>query len=494
MRELVHAVFKTGSGSAVTMLLSVVSSKIMAIVLGPFGVGLYSLIQQLIQTVSTAGSVGSGNVVLTQGIASRRGRDREDFIVTAFWILVIGGFISSLSLVLFAPWVAPLVLGAADPASVGLVRWIALPVGLSVALVYLMGVLNGHLAIGRIVVIQLAGAGVSAALSYPISSAVNTGYHVAFVAMITLTLLTQIVVGFFRAHRYGYLQAIVENGFHFRLRRTAARSFFAVAGTMMITSVVATASLLFIRALIVQYYGVAGAGIFNVAWVVCMAYPAVILGSFGTYYLPKLSQTRDQEERSRLMNDVFRLTTVLLVPLELLVIVLKPLMIDILYSEEFYPSLVILRWMLVGIHLRAASWVFAMPMFSYADMKTHFWTGNLWYVGFVGLSLLSIVHMDTLEIIGVGFVVVYVAYLLYTIHYARFRYGFSVDRGSLIAWIVGLTLVVMASVVTWNEVEVDLTTASVFVLLGVAYLGLSVTKQERRRVGEMLKRALTGSS
>lgn len=468
-----------------------ISSKIMAIVVGPFGVGLYSLIQQLVQTTSTAGAIGSGNVVLTQGIATRVGRDRDDFILTAFWILAIGGMVSSLSLVLFAPWIAQLVFGLNDEATVGLVRWVALPVILTVVLFYFNGVLNGHLAIGRMVIMQVAGACVNAVLSYPVSLMVDTGYYVAFVAGMTLSLSAQIVVGFSKLHKHGYLRPISSNGFRPHLSRGAARPYFAVAGTLMITSIVASVGLLLVRALIVQYRGMADAGIFNVAWIICMAYPLVVLGSFSTYYLPKLSQAKGRDERCNLMNDVFRLTTVLLVPLELLVIVLKPLMIDILYSEEFYPSLVILRWMLVGIHLKAASWVFAMPMFSYADMKTHFWTGNLWYAGFVGFSLLSIVHMDTLEIIGVGFVIVYAAYLLYTMHYAESRYGFLVDRRSLITWIVGLSLVVIASLATWNEVVVDPTAASVFVLLGVAYIGLSVTRQERRRAMNMLKQALT---
>lgn len=492
MRELVHAVFKTGSGSVVSTLLSIISSKIMAIVVGPFGVGIYSLIQQLTTTSSIVGSVGGSNVALTQGIASRKGRDRDDFIVTAFWILAIGGITSSVSLVLFAPWIAPFVFGANDTSSVNLVRWTALPVALLVMLTYLVGVLNGHLAVGRIAAVQVVGAGMNALISYPISLIADTGYYVAFVGMMTIAFALQIVVALAKIRREKYLHPIAANGLRFRLTRAATRPYFAVAGTMMITSIVASVGLLAVRALIVQYRGVADAGIFNVAWVVCIAYPALILGSLGTYYLPKLSQTEDREKRNRLMNDVFRLTTVLLVPLELLVIVMKPLVIDILYSEEFYPSLVILRWMLIGVHLKAASWVFAMPMFSYADMKTHFWTGNLWYIGFVGFSVLSVVYLDTLEIIGVGFVVEYAVYMLYSVHYARSRHEFSAEWQSLATWIVGLMLVVTASFVTWHQTEVDPITAMVFVAAGVSYLALSVTKQERAKAKNLLAQTLRG--
>ena len=96
MRELIRAVFKTGIGSSASMILSALSSKIMAVVSGPFGIGLYSLIQQLTQTVSASSLAGGGKTVMAQGIACREGKDRDDFIQTAFWLLVVGSIIASL--------------------------------------------------------------------------------------------------------------------------------------------------------------------------------------------------------------------------------------------------------------------------------------------------------------------------------------------------------------------------------------------------------------
>ncbi|UCE90808.1 MAG: oligosaccharide flippase family protein, partial [Methanobacteriota archaeon] len=474
MRELIKAVFKTGSGSSASMILSAISSKIMAVVSGPFGIGLYSLIQQLVQTVSTTGIAGGGKVVLTQGVASREGQDRDDFIVTAFWILFIGAFISSVSLVFLAPWIAPLVFGTSDGATVGLVRWVALPVVLAIALVYLNGVLNGFMAIGRLAMIQVAGAAMNALLSYPISVMVDTGYLVAFVAMTTASIFVQVSIGLSKVIRHGYLRAIVANGFRFRIRKQAARSFFVVALTMMVASIVASVSLLLVRALIVQYDGIEEAGFFNVAWVICMVYPTIVLSSFGAYYLPKLSQTKNHRERSELMNKVFRLTAILIVPLELLVVVLKPLLIDILYSGEFYPSLLMLRWMIIGIHLKAATSVFAMPMFSFADMRTYFWTSSLWHIGLVGFTIMAVAHFESLEMIGVGYVVVYALYLVYSLHYARTQHGYAAERRPVITWIVGMFMVVGASLITWSDTSINLYVVAAVVIGGLLYLAFSV--------------------
>ena len=491
MRELLRAVFKTGIGSSASMVLSAVSSKLMAAVSGPFGIGLYSLIQQLTQTVSASGLAGGGRTVMAQGIASREGKDRDSFILAAFWILTFGAILASSALILSAPWIAPLIFGSNDGATVGLVRWTALPVVLTIALVYLNGVLNGFMAIGRLAIIQVVGAAANALLSYPISVMVNTGYPVAFVAMTTISLLAQVMVGFSKAYRQGYLHPIVANRFRIRIEKQASRSFFIVAGTFMIGSVVASVCLLSIRALIVQHSGIGEAGIFNVAWVICVVYPTVVLNSFAAYYLPKLSQTKDVQERSDLMNKVFRLTMIIIVPLELLAMVLKPLMINVLYSEEFYPSLLMLRWMIVGIFLRVTAQTFAMPMLSSADMKTFFWTGNLQYISLVGFSLLSIVYYGGLEVIGIGYVAIHGGYMVYSLHYATSKHGYIVQPRLMAAWFVGLALIVAASVSTWHDTSVNMMVTLGFLAAGILYVTLSTTKQERNKTKELLVQALS---
>ena len=318
---------------------------------------------------------------------------------------------------------------------------------------------------------------------------VNTGYPVAFVAMTTISLFVQIIVGFSKVHRQGYLRPIAEN--RFCIDRQAARSFFVVAGTLMVGGIVAAISLLTIRALIVQHSGIEEAGIFNVAWVICVVYPTVVLNSFAAYYLPKLSQTKDVRERSELMNKVFKLTMIIMVPLELLALVLKPLMINVLYSDEFYPSLIMLRWMMVGIYLRITAQTFAMPMLSSADMKTFFWTGNLQYLCLAVFSFISVAHFDGLEFIGVGYVIVYGAYMVYSLHYATSKHRFAVELRLMAAWFVGLGLIVAASLSTWRDIHVDLALVLTFLIAGVIYAAMSITKRERKKIMALLKQTLS---
>jgi O-antigen/teichoic acid export membrane protein len=84
MRELVKAILKTDSGSGGSLLLGVVTMKVMAVVLGPSGVGLYSLLRQTMTSTISLGNLG-GAAALVHGLVSFKGQARDTYLVTTFW-------------------------------------------------------------------------------------------------------------------------------------------------------------------------------------------------------------------------------------------------------------------------------------------------------------------------------------------------------------------------------------------------------------------------
>src|SRR5207249_957846 len=119
---------------------------------------------------------------------------------------------------------------------------------------------------------------------------------------------------------------------------------FPMAGTFMVTGFVGSGVPLAIRALTGREFGLHGAGILDVAWTLSMAYIGLVLSSFSTYYLPTLSGTKDSAARAQLIHQVLRMALFLMLPLVTGIIVLKPLVARLLYSDEFLPALPIMRW------------------------------------------------------------------------------------------------------------------------------------------------------
>ncbi len=480
MRELLSAVFKTGAGSLVRILFGFVSTKIVAVALGPSGLGLLSLLQQVRQTALTVGSV-NGNAAIVQGIASSEERARGAYVSTVLIICIVGGGIACIGVLVLAPAIAGKLLGQSDGASVALIRWLSVPVYLGVANVYLMGLLNGHRAIGHLAVASGIPAITMAALAYPAAMIAAGGNTIALVWLMICSTLAGLVFAFFSAGRLGYLEPLRKLT-SLRFSASAARHFFSIAGTTLVTGLMQTGTLLLMRSIIVQEAGLSGAGVFDAAWTVSMTYVTLILGSFGTYYLPALSATRGGRNRLVLIQRVMRLTTVAMLPLVAGAIVLKPLIIHILYSIDFIPALSILRWMLIADFLRGTSWVLSFTMLAFADMKTLFWSELAWNTIRLTAVYVLVGQYHMLEGAGVSMVITYGTYLVFTVCYAYRRHRFIPPTRIALTWFFSLLLLLAASIHTWTRVHVSWATCAIWIPLALALSWLALRPVEREAV------------
>jgi O-antigen/teichoic acid export membrane protein len=484
MRNLLKAIFKTGSGSIINIILGVISSKVLAVVLGSSGVGLYSLINQTLATAATAGTMG-GQTALVQGLASKQGAEKDKYLITVFWIFACGAIIIAMCLLLFSPLIAQTIFASNDGKTVSLVRWMALPAVLTIIYSYLINLLNGFRAIGRLAIGQIIISSVTVLLVYPVSKLVGSGYIIAFIMMITASTIGGIVFCLIVAHKEKWLNPLIIN-FVPRFDKEAIKHFYRIARTTLITSLIATGALLVIRTMIIQYGGFSSAGIFSVAWGLSMMYISLVLGSFGTYYLPTLSGINDIPSRNILIQNLLRISLLLIIPLIITIIVLKSLVITILYTYEFMPSLKIIRWMLIGDYFKVGGWVLAMPMLAYGDMKVFFWTESLWYIGFLILSYIGIFYFNDTQMIGIAFLILYAFLFVYTIFYAHNKHSVVLTSNFLVHWILGLLLIIVASWQTWGDTQVNWISAPIWIAVAIGFSWMTLNKEEKSKLIRMI--------
>ena len=484
MRELIRALFKTSAGSAASLLFSAVALKIIAATLGPAGTGLFSLLRQIQQTALAASTAG-GQVALVQGAASRRDENRSEYLATILCIFLLGGTSICLALVLFAPLVSARVMNRTDDEAVRLIRWLAVPIFLSVLSGFVIGTLNAYRALGRLAVTQVTAAVGLAAIAYPVALLFQRGHQPALILLLGVSAFASTGLGIVFLSRSGWLAPIVAQLRH-GLRSDAACQFFAVGGPTIAAMFAATGTQVVLRSAILHAMGLASVGLFDAAWTLSMTYVTLILASFSTYYLPTLSEARDADVRCALMQRTLRVSTLLMVPLVGTVIVLKPLLIDVLYSTEFRPSLNVVRWMLVGDYLKVTSWVLGMPMLAMADMRRFFWTEIAWNLEFLGLAWVSLHFLNSVGGIGFAFLFMYATCLVYMLYYARSRLDFTVDRSTVRTWLLGLVLIVLASWATWSDVRVSAGSVAAWICLVALFGWTAVCADERRKLLRMI--------
>lgn len=487
MRELIKATLKTGSATIVSLAFGVITNKILAWFLGPSGLGLFSLIRHTEQTAHMLASFNGGTAIV-QGIAARKkAEDTRGFLITVLYLFMLGSLMVGLILILAAPQIASLLFGSQGASLAPLIRWLSIPVFINVGLIFVGSVLNGYRAIGSLAVIQMVNSGVTALLSYPAAILAGSGNYSAFIGLLVFSSGSSLVVGlyFFQGHEsltglFRHLDAGIQ--------RLVAARFLSMSLTFLVSGLLGMGALLALKAVISVTLDLDSVGIFEVAWTLSIRYIMLLLASFSTYYLPALSREAEPSERRQLIHNFLRLSTIVMVPLLMFVVVFKPLIIELLYSPQFLAANRIIRWMLIGDYFKITSWVFGMPMLAFPDLKTFFWSELVTNVLLVGFAVLMIFHWQWVEGVGLGFLLLYIGYLSFAYLYTRTRFVFLADRLLLTQWTIGLIIIVAASWHTWTDLRVHWFSAVFWLVASLAFSTGIITHQEKKFLWQELSR------
>lgn len=484
MREIIKAFTKTTSGTIISLIFNTVTIKILAVLLGPSGIGMLSLLRQIYSTTLIAATM-SGQTALVQGGSSRDGNSRINYLRTVLILFIISSLICALLLIILAPFLAKWMLNRTDETAVWLIRLLAFPVFLTVINGFFFGVLNIFRHLGRMAAIQIIAAAATALLAYPIAFWVQQGYEQAIIGVVLFAPLVTfglILLPIYEMKLLGPLFLSLHTGFQWRM----AQKFYSFAGVTLVTALLQSGILLLVRSWIVADKGLSGAGIFDAAWTLSMTYITLITTAFGTYYLPTLSSLDSRPERVQLMQTMFRFTTILIVPIILSVVVLKPYILRLLFSAEFLPAIPLISWMLIGDYFKLTSWVKAYPMLAFAELRIFFWVELVFQLMFLVGAGASVHIFNSMEGIAVTFTVMYVLYYIASSVYAFKRHNFLVVRHSQMNWWIGLALVAFSSVITWQSAEIQWGIVFATPFISFLYVFFSLRKDERNLAYQFL--------
>lgn len=448
MREMVFAMFKAGAGNLAGLVLGAVSIKVLAVMVGPSGVGLFSLLRNLQQVLSTIGSIGGHNAIV-QVVPGLHGRQREQFVASAFWACVGGAMVVAFGAIFFADTIARVLLGSEQAY---LIRWLAVPTALGVMLFYFRAILNAHLEIGAVAWVNISVGLASVLVALPAALGHEHSGPGALLGLLAFPLAIGAALAFVRARERRFLSGVVPLSFEL-FEWTAVKQFVRLALPSLLAALIGMASVLLIRSMVVRHHGLEGAGYFDAGWAISAMYLTLFLSAMQTYLLPAMSGESEGGAVRELLDKALRLATIAVVPLIVFVIVVKPFLAGVLYSSDFVPALDLLRWTLLGDYLRVSGWVLATYLLARVDMAAYLVHESVWNCVFVIVGVLLL--PTGLAGIGKAYLVAYAAYLLSLLWRVRVRHGIRLHGRAVAEWAAGGAVVLVASLLTWDAVTLD---------------------------------------
>ncbi|WPZ31540.1 O-antigen translocase (plasmid) [Sulfitobacter sp. OXR-159] len=349
-RGLIKSMMVIGSAQAVNIVISIFRIKLLAVLLGPSGVGLLSIYTSLQGVVTTAAGLGIGSSGVRQ-IARAKGEEQALSRVRRVLLaahLVQGAF-AMLGVWLFSAPISEWLFGDRSYATeVGLIGLAILLTLLGTAHTTLLQGMRRIGDLGRVTVISaLVGtiAGLAAVWLYG---------EAGLVWFVVVQPLATFVI----AMRFTRLLPKPTTD-----RPSVAeiwdvwKPMVKLGAAFMLSGLATTATLLLVRGRITQELGLEAAGHFAAAWGITMTYVGFLLGAMAADYYPRLTEViTDRAAANRLMNDQAQLGLAIGGPILLLLIGLAPWAVTLLYSAEFVPAVELLQWQTVGNVFKLASW------------------------------------------------------------------------------------------------------------------------------------------
>ncbi|NLA41660.1 MAG: hypothetical protein GX874_09675 [Smithella sp.] len=401
-------------------LLWLASFKVVALWLGPAGVGLYSQLRQIVQAATVAATYGGTNAVV-QGLSEREDEsDRFRFRVMASRL--IGGTGAAMAILIFisAPLLTRFFLSSDDSALIASIRWLSLAVLLSVGATYLMAVLNGYRAYGHLAAAQIAGpSGLALALAAVYFLGIDYRPEMLVWLFILCFGLSFGIGAWMVAHRPRTYTAQTNDSL--TVRETSA--FLKFAFSTLMAALAATVALLLIRSWIIESRGLAFAGLFDAGWTLTFNYTTLFLTACSTIYLPLLTRATEPARQKACMLKTAYLVLGISTLVGYVMVMFKTPLIRLLYSREFDMAGDLLAILVVAVILRGVSWVYGTLIIATRSSRTLLLSDLLLNVGLLALVWCCLRHRPMLEALGWAFVTAHFLYLVFVVEYVRRKNG-----------------------------------------------------------------------
>ncbi len=467
-RQILRSSSVTAGAAGLNILIGLFKIKVVAVLLGPTGVGLVGLMQSVMTTAASVASLGFGTVG-TQRIAAASGRQSDSDLANAKRVLTWGSLVLAVAGG-FLVWAirAPIAAQVLNDASMtGQVGWLALGVTLSVAGGAQSAALNGLRRIGDMARLSVGSALASTILGI---AALGVWGRDGIPACVIAVPLATFALGHWYAAKLPLLNHRTSN-----LALITQLKQFAIAGVpFMLSGAVVTGGQLAVRSLVQHHLGAEALGHFQAAWTIAMTYMAFVLAAMASDFYPRLAATlQDSAAGNLLVNQQTQVALLLAAPVLVLMVGLAPHIVALLFTYEFKASADLLRWLVVGDVLKIASWPLGFMILARGDGRTFLLTESVSTAIFVVLTW-SLLPSLGLIAVGVGFIAMYVVYLALVFALARHHTGFawttSISFGVVALLSLCLGSVCLAQYKAWAGVAISAVAGLVLTLFALIRL------------------------
>jgi O-antigen/teichoic acid export membrane protein len=441
-RQIMKATSIFGGVQVFNIIISIIRSKVIALLLGPTGMGIVGLLTSTSSLIAGLTNFGLGTSAVKDVAAAEvsGNTSRIAIIVTVLRRLVWATGILGTSVVLIlSPWLSELTFGNRDYTMA--FAWISITL------------LFGQLSSGQLVILQgmrklkyLAKASILGSVSGLIVSLPLYYYFGldGIVPAIFLTSVMSLIISWYFSRKVKIEKVILTQNTLLKEGKNMLLMGFVIA----INGLVIIAVSYIVRVFISKKGGIEDVGLYTAGFAIINSYVGMVFSAMLTDYYPRLSAVaHDTKLSNQTINQQADIALLIIAPIVVVFLVFIHLVIIILLSNKFLAVTGMINWAMLGIFFKAAGWPIGFIFIPKGNSRLFLFSelaANLY------MLLLNIAgyYFWGLEGLGISFLIGYIFYSLQVLIIANIKYDFHFEHSYYRMFFIQFTIAIICFVST----------------------------------------------
>ena len=427
-RKVLNATSLFGGVQVINIIISLVRSKVIALLIGPFGMGISSLLLSTMQLINGVTNLGLERSAVKDISLANNDSNSHDVAKTIsvlkklVWLTITIGVILMIAL---SPWLSEIAFGNKDY-TISFI-WISIALLFKQLSSSQLAILQGLRKLKSLAKANLLGNFMGLLITLPLYYFYKID---AIVPAIIIATFMSFVFTYYYSNQIPIDQVSVS-----RMEAISEGKSMINLGVMLSLSSLITIIVAYLIRIYINFVnggdalGIKEVGLYNAGFVILNSYVGIIFNAMGADYFPRLSAI--SEEIIKIRKTVLEqaiIAILLITPIIVLFIAFAPLIITILYSDEFSPIVMMVSWGILGMIFKAVSWSMGYLIIAKGDSKVFIKTA----IGFNAvLFIVNILgyHFGGLEGIGISFFIYYIIHFIAIRIITYYRYDFYFEKG-----------------------------------------------------------------
>jgi len=427
-RKVLNATSLFGGVQVINIIISLVRSKVIALLIGPIGMGISNLLLTTMELINGLTNLGlERSAVKDISLANTNSNSKSvaktiSILKKLVWLTITIGVILMIAL---SPWLSEIAFG--NKYYTNSFIWISIALLFKQLSSSQLAILQGLRKLQYLAKANLLGNFIGLLITLPL-------YYFFRIDAIVPAIIIATFMSFIFTYYYSQKLDIAPVAISRKEAVSEGKGMINLGVMLSLSSMITLLVAYIIRIYIgssneTEELGLIDVGLYSAGFVILNSYVGIIFNAMGTDYFPRLSEIANNIIKLRKTVLEQAIVAILLItPIIVVFLAFAPLIIVILYSNEFSPIVAMVTWGILGMIFKAVSWSMGYMIIAKGDSKVFIKTA----IGFNAILLLiNIVgyHYGGLEGIGISFFIYYIIHFITIRIITYYRYDFYFEKG-----------------------------------------------------------------